>query len=488
MNKFQKFSSAITAMVLVIAISLSSCKKNFDQPPYQTDPALVANTSLATLKALHTSPGAYDLVTTDIIISGVVIADDRSGNLYKQIFIRDSTGALQIDMDASNLYGTFPVGRKVFIKCKGLTISDYKGTPQLGVKAVIAGIPSILGIPANLIGNYVYGGTLNNPADPIPVTAAQLGTSMTNRYLGELIQLSGYEFQVIDTSKIYSDTSAYKNTVDLYIRNCASTTLLDVRTSGYSNFAGIKVPKGNGTINSIYTIYNSGTTIYKQLYIRDTSDVQFTNTRCGGSGGGGGGGGTGGPMTLAQFRALYSGSSVTIAAGTTITGKVISNNTNEANGNYRIEDASGAGIIFFAATGSPTYPTGTVLTINAGGGTFAPFNGDLELSQVSQTNVTVAGSVTLPAIPVFTIAQIIAQRNILASSLVKIVGVTSIVGAAPGTTGTNYTVTDATGNLVIFVRNSSGIVVNTAGTSVTGYVGLFNAVTQIGIRTASDIQ
>ena len=110
------------------------------------------------------------------------------------------------------------------------------------------------------------------------------------------------------------------------------------------------------------------------------------------------------------------------------------------------------------------------------------------MSQVSQTNVTVAGSVTLPAIPVFTIAQIIAQRNILASSLVKIVGVTSIVGAAPGTTGTNYTVTDATGNLVIFVRNSSGIVVNTAGTSVTGYVGLFNAVTQIGIRTASDIQ
>ena len=485
MNKFQKFSSAITAMVLVIAISLTSCKKNFDQPPYQTDPALVANTSIASLKALHTSPNTYDLVTTDIIISGVVIADDRSGNLYKQIFIRDSTGALQIDMDASNLYGTFPVGRKVFIKCKGLTISDYHNTPQLGVKAVIAGIPSINGIPANLIGNYVFGGTINNPVVPIPVTASQLGTSMNNnRYLGELIQLSGYEFQPSDTTNTYGDTSAYKNSVDLFIHNCAApSTLLDVRSSGYASFAGVRPPKGNGNITAIYTIYNST----KQLIIRDTSDVQFTSTRCGGGGSGGGGGG-GTAMTLLQFRALYTGSSVTVPAGTTLTGKVISNSINEANGNYRIEDASGAGIIFFAASGSPTYALGTVLTINAGNGTFAPFNGDLELSGVSQANVSVSGTVTLPAIPTLTIAQITAQRSTLASSLVKIVGVTSIVGAAPGTTGTNYTVTDATGNLVIFVRNASGIVVNTAGTTVTGYVSLFNAVTQMGIRNASDIQ
>ena len=471
-------------MVLVASVLFSSCKKNFDQPPYQTDPALVANTSIATLKALHTSPGAYDLVTNDIIISGIVIADDRSGNLYKQIFIRDSTGALQIDMDASNLYGTFPVGRRIFIKCKGLTMSDYHNTPQLGVKAVIAGVPSIQGIPAGLIGNYLFGGTINNPVTPIVVTASQLGTTMSNRYIGELIQLQGYEFQPSDTSNTYGDTSAYKNAVDLYIHNCAApSTLIDVRSSGYANFAGLNPAKGNGNITAIYTIYNTT----KQLLIRDTSDVQLYGTRCnGGSGGGGGGGGT--AMTLTQFRALYTGTPVTVPTGTTLTGKVISNSINEANGNYRIEDASGAGIIFFAASGAPTYPLGTVLTINAGGGSFAPFNGDLELSGVTTPNVSISGSVTLPTIPVYTIAYIISHSSTLASTQVKITGVTSIVAGTPGTTGTNYTVTDPTGNLVIFVRNASGIVVNTAGTSVTGYVSLFNTTTQMGIRSASDIQ
>jgi hypothetical protein len=40
----------------------------------------------------------------------------------------------------------------------------------------------------------------------------------------------------------------------------------------------------------------------------------------------------------------------------------------------------------------------------------------------------------------------------------------------------------------MFVRVVSGITVNTAGTSITGYVSIFNSDTQIGIRNAADIQ
>ncbi len=268
MNKILK---SITAVLLVATtFTFSACKKNFDNPPGAADPAIVANTSISALKAMHTTSGAYNQITTDIIISGVVVADDKSGNLYKQLYIEDATGGLQILLDANSLYGTYPVGRKVFIKCNGLTISDYNGTMELGVKATVAGLPSLEGIPANLISQYVIGGSLNNPVVPHVVTLSQLTTGMQDRYLGTLIQLDGFAFTNLNTT--YSDTSAYKSTVNLDIRNCAGQTII-VRTSAYSNFAAQQVAQGRGSIYAIYTTF--GTT--KQLIIRDLNDVKFND-------------------------------------------------------------------------------------------------------------------------------------------------------------------------------------------------------------------
>lgn len=268
MNKIFKFMSAV--MLVLAAVSFSACKKTFDNPPGAADPAIVANTSIAALKATHTTSGAYNEITTDVIISGVVVADDKSGNLYKQLYIEDATGGLQILLDANSLYGTYPVGRKVFIKCKGLTISDYNGTMELGVKATVAGSPSLEGIPGNLISQYVVGGSLNNPVTPHVVTLSQLTTGMQDRYLGTLIQLDGFAFTNLNTT--YSDTSAYKSTVNLDIKNCANQTII-VRTSAYSNFAAQKVAQGRGSIYAIYTTFGST----KQLIIRDTNDVKFND-------------------------------------------------------------------------------------------------------------------------------------------------------------------------------------------------------------------
>ncbi|HQR02344.1 MAG TPA: DUF5689 domain-containing protein, partial [Ferruginibacter sp.] len=158
MNKILNLSTAL--MLVIFAGMFSACKKSFDNPPGPADPAIVANISIKDLKALHTGSGAYTMITSDYVISGVVVADDKSGNLYKQLYIQDETGALQILLDATNLYGTYPVGRRIFIKCNGLCLSDYNNLMALGVKATVGGLPSQEGIPGNLISNYVIGGSL----------------------------------------------------------------------------------------------------------------------------------------------------------------------------------------------------------------------------------------------------------------------------------------------------------------------------------------
>ena len=275
MKKFLKLS-LLAAFLMSTAAILNSCKKDFDQPPGAADPNIVATTSIKDLKALHTTSGAYTLITSDIVITGVVVANDKSGNLYKQLYIQDSTGGLQILLDANSLYGTYPVGRRIFIRCKDLTISDFNNTMELGVKATVAGLPSLEAIPGSLISKYVLGGSLNNPVVAKVVTIADLSTSFPpanqpwqNPYIGTLIQLNNFAFT--DLSKTYSDTSVYKNTQNRDVKNCSNQIII-VRTSAFSNFAGLKVAQGRGSISAIYTVF--GTT--RQLIIRDTSDVKFT--------------------------------------------------------------------------------------------------------------------------------------------------------------------------------------------------------------------
>lgn len=201
--------------------------------------------------------------------------------------------------------------------------------------------------------------------------------------------------------------------------------------------------------------------------------------------------GPGDYMSFTDFRSLYPGSGeYLIPTGTKrIRGQVISNNTNEASGVYRLQDESGSGIYLYTVIGSPIYPMGTVLDINAtGGGKLLLYNGDLELMSVPQANITqVSGAINITP-RVATVADIITNKNTWASSLVKINNVTSITQASSNSTGVTYNVTDATGTLSMFVRVASGITVNTSGTSVTGYISIYNTTTQIGIRTAADIQ
>lgn len=195
-------------------------------------------------------------------------------------------------------------------------------------------------------------------------------------------------------------------------------------------------------------------------------------------------------MTFTEFRALHTGGGdVTVPAGTKkIRGVVISNSINEAAGNYRLQDESGSGLYLYSVVGSPVYTMGSVLEINPVGGVLTLYNGDLELKSVPQANVVPVGGTIAITPRIATAAQIITNKNQWASSLVRINNVTSITQASSNATGVTYNVTDATGTLSMFVRVASGITVNTSGTSVTGYVSIFNATTQVGIRNASDIQ
>lgn len=123
---FQKnklFAGSLTA-ICVLALSFFSCvKTDFDQPPVGGDGMdIPTNATIADIKALHETSGGYDRINDDLVIGGVVVMDDRSGNYYKTLVIQDSTGGIEVKFSNGYLYNRYPVGRKIYIRLPGTRI------------------------------------------------------------------------------------------------------------------------------------------------------------------------------------------------------------------------------------------------------------------------------------------------------------------------------------------------------------------------------
>ncbi|MBV8255103.1 MAG: hypothetical protein JO154_21050 [Chitinophaga sp.] len=471
-KQFVRFSGGLA---LLGALAIVSCKKTFDEPPYNSgEPAIVVNSGIADLQALY--KGSPVTITDNMVFSGVVIGDDKSGNLFKQIVIQDSTGGINIQLDASNLNAKYPIGRKVFVKAKGLTLGAYGGLLELGLGVNDQNQP--VRIPSAVIDSFLVGGSSGNVVVPLELTVDKL----SQKYQNMLITLKDMQVATADMNKTYADTTKAAANVNINLVNCASGAVV-MRTSSYANFAGIKVPGGKGNITGIYTFFNTTS----QFVIRDTADVRLmTGTRCDGT--------SATTITIGDLRKMYKGADVVIPANTSIIGTVVSSSANESTGNVRIAQAdNSAGVLLYTLKGSPDYAQGSILNINVGGATLTAFQGELELKNVPIANVVAngTGGVTPRQTDVKTA---IANKSIWSSTLVTLKNV-NVSAGTPAGSGANYTITDATtGNIVAYVKDPA-IAINAPLTNatVTGYLSVFlsatatDTVTQLGLRSSSDI-
>lgn len=267
MNKLLKISGLI-AFAAIAVMALNSCKKAFDEPPTYIDPNMTATMTIKQLKALYSGTG-YLTITGDDIISGIVVADDKSGNFYKSIVIQDSTAGILINMEGTNLYADYPVGRRVYVKVKNLILGNYGKLIQLGgFIDMSSGSPSLGGILSARFNDHIIKGSIGNVVTPKVVSIGQLDDTYQNM----LIRLEGMEFISADKGKTFADnvnlTSLNRSLADL-----AGSTIV-LRTSGYANFAGALTPVGYGTVDAIYSVFNST----KQLAIRDLNDLKLTGS------------------------------------------------------------------------------------------------------------------------------------------------------------------------------------------------------------------
>jgi len=225
------------------------------------------------LRKWHTM-GGVEAIHKSVAIEGVVVANDEHDNIYKSLCIQDPTGGIVLLLDGTSLYQQYPVGSLLRVRVQDLILSDYRRMVQLVASVdTSSGTLVTSGIPAPLFSKFIKILKDDFPIVPLVVAPKNLGDSLQ----GRLIRISNVEFSVADTALTYSDK---KNKVGASrsLKFCVGGTIY-LRTSGYADFAGTKIPTGNGEVVGIYSVYNSE----KQILIRDTSDILLIGKRCTGA-------------------------------------------------------------------------------------------------------------------------------------------------------------------------------------------------------------
>lgn len=278
---------SIIALMAFGAFAFTSCvRKDHDTPPdmSQYDPGLTVTHTIQELLNMNPeyNPASKDdtmLVTEDWVISGIVTANDQSGNFYKRIVIQDSTAGLQILIDGYSLYTQYPVGRKVYIKLKGMYLGFDGGTPVLG--GGVSEQRGINSLQGNRITDHIVKANIGNavPVDTVDLAQVSTFTAFASQFVNRNIVIREAEFKTYAGFN-YSDPIT---TTNRDIEDCAGKTMV-IRTSNYADFATLPLPSGRGTIAGVYTVYMNASKTLKtpQLIIRDTTDVKFNKVRCGG--------------------------------------------------------------------------------------------------------------------------------------------------------------------------------------------------------------
>ena len=258
--------------LVLICLSIGCVKKKFNQPVISyADTSLPLYWSIAYLRTQMGTSG-YKLIKEHVVISGIVIADDKSGNLYKQIIIDDGTAAIPILLDAYNLHTDFPIGRKVFVYCKGLYTNYYYKLPQIGYVPDAQG--NLSPIPFMLWNQFIQKGSLNQPVIPISISVEEAMKARPELY-NRLIQLKNA--QIMDTlhTPSYANDPTLSSSTNIRLMDCDSNSIL-LRTSAYASFRSFKPSYQRGTLIAIYTVFNNT----PQLVLRDTTDIHFNLAPC----------------------------------------------------------------------------------------------------------------------------------------------------------------------------------------------------------------
>lgn len=250
MGRYIKFFFAV---VLTSVVLFYSCiDDQFDAPPINELP-IGSVITIQTLRDLC-PPGNAFKFHGDSSVYAVVTMDEKSGNIYKNVFVQDATGGVNLRFTASS--GLYE-GDSIRIYLKGAKLSWYNNLFQ---------------VDSLHPDSSVIKQATNRHRMPQVVTIPELKSDLSY-WQSRLIKIDGVQVVPSDTTKTWADPAGLQYG-EITLQDTLGNTIM-VRSSGYAKFAGQKVPKGFGSITAVMGLYRE--TI--QLALRRTSEADMNGER-----------------------------------------------------------------------------------------------------------------------------------------------------------------------------------------------------------------
>lgn len=172
-----------------------------------TPVTLTPNTTILDLKNMY--KGTPVTISDDIVIGGQVISEDRSGNVYKSLYIQDETGGIELKIGKNGLYNDYKLGQWVYVKCSGLTLGAYNGMVQLGWESNDSKYETSYIEVQYIIDTHIFRGEIGKPVAAKKVAEADL---LKEENVGCYVELDGLTYSdkifllvYIDPNKDTSD-------------------------------------------------------------------------------------------------------------------------------------------------------------------------------------------------------------------------------------------------------------------------------------------
>ena len=247
--------------LLLLSVVVVACSRNYDAPPLNKPEydGPEANITIGELKKMYADveQGSPRLIDTEYVLKAHVIGNDVSGNVFKQLYIQDGTGAINIGVDQNNMATQFYFGQEIYINLHGLYIVEYGKELQIGYNDTQANR-----IPWTMFNDHTK---LNGWPNPKLVEAKTADmSSLTDAMVNSLVRFDNVYF-VDGGLKPYTEGN---QTTNRTLKDASGKSIV-VRTSSYSDFAADILPKGNGSVVGLLGRH-MGTW---QLILRSADDV-----------------------------------------------------------------------------------------------------------------------------------------------------------------------------------------------------------------------
>lgn len=266
---------ALTGLLFASCMGDDYAGARYDEIPYGNNSIADENVvSISQLKSLYSgvigTSNGYKLVDSDLKIKGIVTSSDEQGNIYNELAIQDSTGAILLSVAEGGLYGFLPVGTEILVDLNGLYVGNYGLQPEIGVPTTNSSNVTSLGrMSRATFDQHFKILSSGNVVEPEEFNATTWDMARDAGKLAVVRNVTFNHNRSIDST--YAHAGAGAGSVSWYFNELGRT--VQVYNSNYADFANAVVPTAAVDVTGIMKRYRDSW----ELIIRTLDDVQIAD-------------------------------------------------------------------------------------------------------------------------------------------------------------------------------------------------------------------